>query len=43
MKREQMPNIENYFEIKRPATRNNSAHIQMIKKMTIRDGIKMAE
>ena len=38
-----MQNIENAVEIKTPATRNNSAHIQMIKKMTIRDGIKMAE
>ena len=25
-----MQNIENAFEIKRPATRNNSAHIQMV-------------
>ena len=27
MRREQMQNTENAFEIKRPATRNNSAHI----------------
>lgn len=27
MRRGQMPNIESALEIKRPATRNNSAHI----------------
>ena len=26
-----MQNIENAFEIKRPATRHNSAHMQMVK------------
>ena len=26
-----MKNIENTFEIKRPATRNNSAHIRIVK------------
>ena len=30
MRRGQMPNIESALEIKRPATRNNSAHIQMV-------------
>ena len=29
MKKGQMQNIENAFEIKRPATRNNSAHIHL--------------